>query len=121
MDTAKYKAKLEEERDRLTEELQAIAKPRPGVPGDWQAQPEETNLDTRDDVAEKFETLEQRRANEHTLESRLNEVTSALGRIAAGTFGFCEVGHEPIEVDRLEANPAARTCKAHLEDLNGNK
>jgi RNA polymerase-binding transcription factor DksA len=121
MDTAKYQAKLEEEKAHLTEELEAIADRRPGVPGDWQARPEEANTDTRDDVAEKFETLEQRRANEHTLESRLNEVAGALERIAKGTFGFCEVGNEPIEADRLEANPAARTCKAHLEDLNGNR
>lgn len=120
MDTTKYQAKLEEEKQRLTEELSAIAERRPGVPGDWQAKPEEVNLDTRDDVAEKFETLEQRRANEHTLESRLKEVDAALAKIAAGTFGKCEVGGEEIETDRLEANPAARTCKTHLEDLNGN-
>ncbi|OHA57468.1 MAG: hypothetical protein A2114_01565 [Candidatus Vogelbacteria bacterium GWA1_51_14] len=121
MDTVKYQAKLEEEKVRLTEELEAIAEHRPEVPGDWQAKPESSDLSTRDDVAEKFEELEERRATEHTLENRLKEVTNALAKIKAGTFGLCEVGNEPIEEDRLAANPAARTCKAHLEDLNGNR
>ena len=38
----------------------------------------------------------------------------ALERIEKGTYGICEVGNEEIEEDRLNANPAARTCKAHL-------
>ena len=40
----------------------------------------------------------------------------ALGgaAIAAGTYGTCEVSGEQIEEDRLEADPAARTCKAHM-------
>ena len=32
-----------------------------------------------------------------------------------GTYGSCEISGEAIEVERLEANPAARTCKAHIE------
>jgi RNA polymerase-binding transcription factor DksA len=28
-----------------------------------------------------------------------------------GTYGVCEKSGKPIELDRLMANPAARTCK----------
>jgi RNA polymerase-binding transcription factor DksA len=51
------------------------------------------------------------------LEVRYNEIKSALKKIeesAPGAYGLCEVGGEQIEEDRLEANPAARTCKAHM-------
>jgi RNA polymerase-binding transcription factor DksA len=31
-----------------------------------------------------------------------------------GKYGICKVCGEEIEEARLEANPAAETCKAHL-------
>ncbi len=119
MDTNNWAEKLKLEQARLTADLNAIAERKPGTPGEWQAVPEKSSLDTRADVAEKFEELEERRATEHNLEISLREVETALERINNGTYGKCEVGGEPIEMDRLEANPAARTCKAHLNDLNG--
>lgn len=51
-----------------------------------------------------------------TLQTRLTDVNAALGKIEAGTFGICEVSGEPIEADRLEANPAARTNKANMNN-----
>jgi RNA polymerase-binding transcription factor DksA len=48
------------------------------------------------------------------LEIRYNDVLAAIGRIDAGTYGICEVSQESIEEERLNADPAARTCKAHL-------
>ncbi len=35
-------------------------------------------------------------------------------RIEDGTYGVCTVSGEEIETERLEADPAAKTCKAHL-------
>lgn len=119
MDTTHYREKLEAEKKRLIEELSSISERKPGSPHEWEARPEDASSDTRDDVAEKFEELAERRASEHNLETRLNEVETALAKIDAGTYGFCEISGEPIEADRLEANPAARTCKKHLSDLNG--
>ena len=49
------------------------------------------------------------------LEGRLKEVDLALKKIKENAFGTCEVGGEAIEADRLMANPAARTCKKHIE------
>lgn len=44
----------------------------------------------------------------------LHEVDSALSRMETGTFGLCETCHEPIEGDRLAADPLARFCLDHL-------
>jgi DnaK suppressor protein len=49
---------------------------------------------------------------------RLREVTDALKRIDAGTYGVCEGCSEPILKKRLEAFPSARyciKCKSKLE------
>ena len=44
---------------------------------------------------------------------RLAEVDAALDRLAAGTYGVCEVCGEPIPEGRLVARPTTRTCIAH--------
>lgn len=43
------------------------------------------------------------------LEADLSELEAALQRIDDGTYGIDEVTGEPIDPDRLRANPAART------------
>jgi RNA polymerase-binding transcription factor DksA len=70
----------------------------------------------RDEVADDLEELGEREEVELGLEKRLRQVRAALARLEAGTYGKCEVGGEEIEAERLEVNPAARTCKAHLEE-----
>ncbi|MEY4747304.1 MAG: hypothetical protein RLZZ416_353, partial [Candidatus Parcubacteria bacterium] len=47
------------------------------------------------------------------LEQRHKQIESALGRLDDGTYGLCEKCGDAIPFDRLEANPAARTCIAH--------
>jgi len=44
------------------------------------------------------------------LQESLDEVDAALVRLAAGTYGICEVCGKPIGSARLEAKPAARLC-----------
>lgn len=44
----------------------------------------------------------------------LNEVDAALARLQSGTYGLCEVCHDPIETDRLLADPLVRFCLDHL-------
>jgi DnaK suppressor protein len=41
---------------------------------------------------------------------RIVQIDAALARLAAGTYGTCEVCGKPIGTARLEARPAARTC-----------
>ena len=44
----------------------------------------------------------------------LQEVDAALQRMDHGTYGLCDVCHEPVESERLIANPLARLCLDHL-------
>lgn len=113
-----FKERLLKEQAELESELKSIGRRR-GDTGEWEAVPEDGGLDTREDVAEKFEELEERRATEHNLEVKLKEVEAALEKMTNGTYGKCEIGGEEIEMDRLEANPSARTCKAHLDHAKG--
>lgn len=46
----------------------------------------------------------------------LQEVDAALERLDDDSFGLCAVCHEPIEADRLLANPLACTCLDHLTE-----
>ena len=48
------------------------------------------------------------------IERLLKEVDSALERIDKGSFGLCKVCHEPIEIERLIADPLLQFCLAHL-------
>jgi phosphoserine phosphatase RsbU/P len=48
------------------------------------------------------------------LTTLLGEVDAALERLTRGTYGLCDVCHDPIESDRLIADPLARFCLDHL-------
>ena len=48
------------------------------------------------------------------LASLLAEVDEALRRVEAGTYGLCETCGDPIEADRLLADPLLRFCLDHL-------
>ena len=48
------------------------------------------------------------------LEGLLRDIDAALDRLAAGTYGICETCHDPIEQDRLAADPLLRFCIDHL-------
>ncbi|MDE9364439.1 TraR/DksA C4-type zinc finger protein [Luteipulveratus sp. YIM 133132] len=45
--------------------------------------------------------------------AHLAELDAAAVRLREGTYGICEVCHEPIAPGRLEARPTATTCVAH--------
>lgn len=69
------------------------------------------------EVAERKQRLEAALTlapRDQNLKSLLQEVDSALDRMAEGTFGLCEECHDPIENDRLLANPLIRYCLDHL-------
>jgi phosphoserine phosphatase RsbU/P len=44
----------------------------------------------------------------------LGEVDAALGRMDDGSYGLCEACHDPIESDRLLADPLVRLCLGDL-------
>jgi DnaK suppressor protein len=45
-----------------------------------------------------------------SLRDTLQDVERALAKMEAGTYGTCEHCGQPIDVERLEALPAARLC-----------
>jgi phosphoserine phosphatase RsbU/P len=44
----------------------------------------------------------------------LHDVDSALARMSKGTYGLCEECHDPVESDRLLADPLVCYCLDHL-------
>lgn len=113
-----YTARLESMLEELTLELKAIGIHNPDNPSDWIAVPEgvDANEPDTDLVADVVEEWDERRALVATLERRYNDVTRALLKSRNGTFGICEICTQPIEGARLDANPAARTCKTHMNE-----
>ena len=115
-DKKKIKEKLEAERDILLEQLKDMGKLDLET-GEWKATPEQIEFPESDenDKADRFEDFEARSSRMRTLEPRLNDVLKALKRLSRDSFGKCEVCKKDIEAARLNANPAAVTCKKHLE------
>jgi RNA polymerase-binding transcription factor DksA len=110
-----HKARLEEEKARLEAQLSTVGRRNPSNPNDWEA----TAMDSEpepdpNDRATQLDAYQENETVLTDLEIRYNDVKAALARIDAGTYGICEVGGEAIEPERLEADPAAHTCTAHI-------
>ena len=74
-----------------------------------------------DDATELFER-EKTMTLERTLRDHQEQVETALGRIAAGSYGRCDVCGQPIGKERLDAIPETTLClehKAAAERQNG--
>lgn len=114
-DTQYFKDLLNKERGNIVEQLKTLGRLNPDDKNDWQTlKPESDDVADDLDVAESIQQYESDNAVLETLETRLHEVESALARIENGTYGKCTVSGQDIEEDRLEANPAASTCKAYM-------
>lgn len=115
-----HKEKLEAELQTLKVALRELGIQNPEVPEDWIATPDEPVTTEADDnvIADRAEDWIGERAETAELETRYNNLRRALTKIESNTYGTCEICNTPIEADRLEANAAARTCKAHLEETS---
>jgi RNA polymerase-binding transcription factor DksA len=111
---AGFKARLEKEKAVLERELGELGTK--SESGDWvPKKPEDEAFGAdRNDNADIIEGMQENNASLNELEGRLNLVIAALARIEAGTYGTCEACNEPIEPERLNANPAATTCMQHM-------
>ncbi|MFA6520153.1 MAG: TraR/DksA C4-type zinc finger protein [Candidatus Paceibacterota bacterium] len=116
LDKKKIKEKLEKERDTLLEQMKDMGKLNAET-GEWETTPEELDFPETDqnDMADRFEDFEARSSMMRTLEPRLTNILKAIKSINNDSFGKCKICKKDIEMARLEANPAARTCKKHLE------
>ena len=111
-----FKEKILEELKTVERELETVGRHNPKNPADWEATPAKMDIDAADEneVADSIEEFEERAAILKQLEIRYNELKAALERMSKGVYGICGVGQELIEEERLEANPAAATCKKHM-------
>lgn len=100
-----FKEKLLAEKARLEGELALLGK-KVGE-GDYQTEMNDMGSDP-DEAASEVEEYVDNLGVESNLESQLQEVIAALGRIEAGTYGICEDTGAPIAIERLEAYPSAR-------------
>lgn len=113
-----YKTALEEELTDITKQLESLGIHNPEVSEDWITLPADA-INTEADAnvaADRSEDWQEARGTLAALETRYNNINRALKKITDGKYGICEIGGEEIEADRLDANPAARTCKAHIEE-----
>jgi RNA polymerase-binding protein DksA len=111
------RAALDAEQDSLRDELAMYGK-KDSMTGEWEgSSADETNGNGEEadpiDAADQIEELVVNIPLVAELQQRAHEVDAALARMDEGTYGICEVGGEEIPLDRLMANPAARTCIEH--------
>lgn len=116
-DTMSYRDALTKELKTLEGELSTVGRVNPDNPKDWEPTPAAMNVDRADssEVAENISEYEEHTAVLKQLEIRYNEVKDALKRIDDASFGRCSVCNKEIETGRLDANPAATTCKEHMK------
>lgn len=116
--TDEIKSLLQQEATAVLKELQTLGVQNKNVSQDWIPTPADPSTSEPDpnDVGDRSEDWAERRGTLDALETRYNNITRALTKIASGTYGTCELCNAPIEADRLHANPAARTCKTHIND-----
>jgi len=113
-----FKTKLKAEAAEIEAELSKIAKKDDSQAENWDAT--SGSIDTMspladpNEAADQIEELEGNQMVTDALEIRHRQITAALAKMDEGTYGTCEISGEAIEEERLQANPSARTCKAHM-------
>jgi RNA polymerase-binding protein DksA len=101
------KKKLLEEKKSLEEELGVIAEKEDG---EYQAEMEDYGREEDDNALEVSDYLSNLSVTE-SLNKRYEELQAALERLDTEEYGQCEnCPGEEIPLERLQANPAARTC-----------
>lgn len=115
----KFKIDLEKEKNNLEATLSRFAKKDPKLKGDWDTNYPQLGEEFgiyKDEIQDEVEEYDNLIGEEHVLELRLKDVNEALSKIKSGKYGFCEEGKAHlIEIERLNANPAARTCIKHAK------
>jgi len=117
--TEEIKQQLLDEKKRLEQELNKIAKVNPHNPNDYQAQFEDYGTDDSDNTAEVIE-YGLNLSLERTLEKSLQDVIKALSRLNKNSYGICKYCKKPIGFERLKARPTSSACiecKTKLKSL----
>ena len=98
---AELKETLLQEKERIQKNMKVLTKnmdfgDSPGMDNEEADESEET--------ANELATIE-------TLKDRVDNIDSALEKMAAGTYGVCDNCKGDIELELLEANPESAVCK----------
>ena len=120
IDYEHFKEKLLAEKKELEAELVKVGRINPDNPSDWEATPpvdRDTSQADENTVADSIEEYEDNTAIVSTLEKRYNDIRSGLDKLEHKVYGLCQICNKEIELERLEANPSARTCKEHVDAL----
>ena len=107
--------KLKKGKHDVEKELQSFAEKDKKLKGDWDTRfpkfDKETGGSDLEKAADEVEQYEALLPVEFSLEKKLQDIDIALGKIKKGIYGNCENCKKEISVERLEAFPAARTCR----------
>ncbi|MBI3976120.1 MAG: TraR/DksA C4-type zinc finger protein [Armatimonadetes bacterium] len=121
-DQKEFRRLLEDERDRLTEELEALEEHTPEVEHqvgmDLGGSYDEDFADVAGDTFEREKGF----AIESSVQALLTQVEEALARLDKGRYGICENCGRAIHPARLKAIPYAKLCidcKSREERANG--
>ena len=101
------KSNLVSEKEQLEEQLGKFAK-KTGE-GEYKTEFPDDLGDRQDENATEVEEYTDKLALEKSLETQLKDVLDALEKMEAGAYGKDEETGENIDVNRLNAYPAART------------
>lgn len=117
MDTQTARARLDDERDRLTRTLEDLE-------GQSEAQKESLHeLSVVDqhqgDIGTETFEMEKDASIIESVRAALEDIDAAAARLDDGTYGQCQRCGEPIGDDRLEAMPGARYCLEHQSEAEG--
>ncbi|MBI2304712.1 MAG: TraR/DksA C4-type zinc finger protein [Chloroflexi bacterium] len=106
MDEMQLRQRLQEERERLRQELAQVrsATQKDGAGG------EIGGKSSKSDEAAVATELEKNLALEKSLLQRLVEIDHALEKFIRGNYGLCDACGHPIEEARLEFLPQANLC-----------
>jgi len=119
-DLDRYRNRLLKEEVQLKQELSQLGVQNLSHPLGWEPRSRETEPEPdENDMAAAIEAYSERVAILSELSARYRFVYDALERFSRGTYGVCFVLEKngmshTIEKERLDADPAAHTCKQHV-------
>lgn len=110
IDTSQYRARLEEERERLLSAVDFLDRENPGSISDELGDIVTAGDSNLGDTATATFDRELDQSLEEGAQQTLIAIDDALRKIEEGTYGTCEVCGKPIGEGRLAAIPWARLC-----------
>lgn len=103
------KNRLQEEKEKLQDELAQFTTQNPKSSGDYDTIFPEYGDDLEDNAQEVTDYLANKPL-ELTLEKSLRDVKTALKRLTEGAYGICKYCDKPIDEKRLSARPTSSSC-----------